>query len=213
MNVNGIKVGDLVKGIYYVNRPEKNIYGIVTHTQEDRVEVITFNWGLPRTISQEYKFFPVVIDEVLANYDEVNNEFERTFQQGGIVGAIASVNQYPLQKFLSRVRDGALPLSAIKDLPSPETGHYVVGGVYCGNGPSKRHLQGLIINPRISADKVSGFLEAIFHDEQFGNIPDHSNTLEATSGGDLVGYYAHEVPPKAEKLVKENTIRIRVEIN
>jgi hypothetical protein len=201
LDVKEFKLGDFVKWLLYDVKPS---FAVVTEVKGENIYISHLEDGTPFELSKTPKYGGIAKasrEEALNYFHSISNAFERKMNNGGLAEAISANEQHYLDGIIANLEaDGANPYEAIRaPVKAPETGLYVLMGIYSGQGPSE-HLEGLVAVPRISEKEVSKIMFGLKPDG-FGNIPSDVYNTPATSHGDLVAYWSYEVPEKARVMV------------
>jgi len=206
LDIKDYKKGDFVQFLIYDTKPS---YGIVSRINEarlseDNLHLIHFEDGSPFEIFRTPKYGGIrkaTEDEALTHFHSISDRFEKKIQNGGLMGAVYAREQYHLNSIIENLEtNGVNPYKVITTrVKEPETGLYVLVGIYSGQGGSK-HLEGLVSVPRLSEKEVSEIMIKIKPDG-FGNIPSDVYNTPATSHGSLVAMRSYEVPEKARDFV------------
>ncbi len=201
LDVSDYQQGDFVHWLLY---DVESSFGVVSEVGEESVRFVHFESGLPFSVSRRPEYGGIrkaTKDETFAHFDSIVDTFEKKIKYGGLSGAISASKQHYLNSVLANLKtNGIDAYTAISTAVSdPETGLYVLMGIYSGQGPSE-HLEGLVAVPRLTEKEVSRIMFEL-KPEGFGNIPKEVRNTHATSHGDLVAMWSYEVPEKARVLV------------
>lgn len=86
------------------------------------------------------------------------------------------------------------------EISKPNTGFFIVVGVYSGNGPHLPYITAVYTLQPTTEEEISKKLSKTYPNG-FATIPGQSKVLPGTSHGSLVKYQCHELPPRAAKLI------------
>lgn len=201
LNVGDFQKGDFAQWLLYDKKPS---FAVVTDVRNDDVRVIHFEDGFGFGFSRTPKYGGIrkaTKDEALAYFHSIADSFEKEIEDGGLSGALSARRQHSLNGVIANLEANRVdPYTAITTaVKDPETGLYVLMGIYSGQGPSE-HIEGLVAVPRLSEEDVSKAMIKI-KPNGFGNIPSDVYNTPATSHGSLVAMWSYEVPERARELV------------
>lgn len=205
LSYKGFQIGDFVEFLLYDIKPS---FGVVTEVikkieglEGGGICLAHLENGHPFIISKWCPYFGGLRkagkEEALAYFQSISDGFNERIEEGDLSGALAAREKHELNSIVDGFKaEKADPYKVIMaPVRAPETGVYVLRGVYSGHGPSD-HLEGLIAVPRIDENKVSKIMMKL-KPKGFGNIPSDVHNTHATSHGSLVAMWCYEIPETA----------------
>lgn len=171
--------------------------GVVTKIAGASMDIAHFEGGFPFGISRSPEFGKVgkiSRGEAFEHFYGVISKFDDILGQGGLTGAIAARKKHYLDGIIGEFKlhpNISFDMVAPR-VPEPETGTYVVAGIYAGHGPDPSRLEGITADPRFPERHIGSVLFAT-KPEGFGRIPENLGQSRKS----LVGYDSYEIPDSA----------------